>query len=151
MEKQKELRTHYREQHERFVYYIVALSVTSIGFAVYKTTGLPLRYSQIPLGIAVLSWGLSIYCGFRGITQVMHVTFVNNAFFDVIQGQHPLSGTHPEKIQIGVNTLTRIMNEGSENASKYFHRQTTLFYVGVIAFLTWHVYEMYLSSLPPGR
>jgi len=41
----------FREQQQKYVYYLVALCVTAIGFAVLKTFDLPLRQSQISLGL----------------------------------------------------------------------------------------------------
>ena len=53
---QKELLNIFRQQQEKYVYYLIALCVTSIGFSVYKTSGVPIKGIQIPLAVAVLSW-----------------------------------------------------------------------------------------------
>jgi hypothetical protein len=46
MEQQIELFRAFRQQQEKYVYYIIALCVTAIGFSVYKTNGLALKYTQ---------------------------------------------------------------------------------------------------------
>ena len=55
----------FREKQEKYVYYLIALSVSAIGFSVYKTENQSLAYSQIPLALAVLSWSISIFCGLK--------------------------------------------------------------------------------------
>ena len=48
---------------EKYVYYVIALSVTCIGFSVVRTSGSNLQVTHLPLAGAVLCWGISIYCG----------------------------------------------------------------------------------------
>ena len=37
---QLEIQKQFRQEQEKFVYYIIALSVSAIGFTVFKTTGI---------------------------------------------------------------------------------------------------------------
>lgn len=39
MDSHSEIRIEHRNQQQKFTYYLIALCVTSIGFAVYKTNG----------------------------------------------------------------------------------------------------------------
>ena len=56
MEEQKEIQKQFRQQQEKYVYYVIALCVAVIAFSIHKTTGKSLAWSQIPLAIAVLFW-----------------------------------------------------------------------------------------------
>lgn len=96
MEAQIDLQKQFREKQEKYVYYIIALCVAAIGFSVTKTSGDILRWSQLPLGIAVLCWGLSIYCGLKFIAYVLSNLFANNAYLDVLSGRHPQVGVNPD-------------------------------------------------------
>jgi len=89
MEEKKEIQRQFRQQQEKFVYYLIALSVTSIGFSIYKTTGQPLKWTQIPLGMSILCWGLSVFCGLRFLKYVISTSYANNPYFDLIHGRHP--------------------------------------------------------------
>lgn len=75
MDLQKELLKVHTQQQERLVYYIIALCVTSIGFSIYQTTGHSLKWIQIPLALALLSWGLSIYCGLRFLNYLLEIIY----------------------------------------------------------------------------
>lgn len=70
MKEQLELHKEFREKQEKYAYYFVALCVASIGFSITQTTGQSLKWIQLPLGISVLSWGISIFCGLRYIGMI---------------------------------------------------------------------------------
>lgn len=89
MKEQEEIRTQYRQQQEKYIYYIIALCVAAIGFSVHKTIGLPLKWTQVPLGIAVLSWGMSIYYGLRFLRGGLNILYDNHNYYEIIQGKDP--------------------------------------------------------------
>ena len=122
---------------------MIALSVTAIGFSVYKTTGLQLKLTQMPLGLAILCWGLSVFCGLRFLKYVISTLYANNAYFDIIQGRDSEIGTHPQKIEAATSGVKQAMETNSNRASSYSKWQERLFYSGIILFLVWHILEMY--------
>tara|TARA_R110002049_G_scaffold308432_1_gene512449 strand:+ start:1542 stop:1988 length:447 start_codon:yes stop_codon:yes gene_type:complete len=143
MEEQKEIQRQFRQQQEKFVYYMIALSVTAIGFSVYKTTGLQLKWTQMPLGLAILCWGLSVFCGLRFLKYVISTLYANNTYFDIIQGRVSEIGTHPQKIEAVTSGVKQAMEINSNRASSYSKWQERLLYSGMILFLVWHISEMY--------
>ncbi|WP_375324528.1 hypothetical protein [Flagellimonas sp. GZD32] len=146
MEVQKEIQRQFRQQQEKFVYYMIALSVTAIGFSIYKTTGLQLKWSQIPLGLAILFWGVSVFCGLRFLKYVISTLYANNAYFDIMQGRDTEIGTHPKKIEAATKGVKQAMESNSNRASAYSKWQERLFYLGIILFLLWHIIEMYQAT-----
>ena len=145
-ENQKEIQRQFRQQQEKYVYYILALTVSAIGFAIYKTSGLPLKWSQVPLGLSAISWGISIFCGLMFIKYVISNLYSNNTYFDIIAGRHPDLGNNPVKIEAGVEGIMQAMTSNADTASNYFKWQGRLFYAGIVLFILWHVTEMYLLS-----
>ena len=143
MDEQKELRDNFRQQQEKYVYYVIALAVTAIGFAIYKTSGQPLKWTQIPLGLSVLSWGISIYCGLTFLKYVISTLFANNAYFDIIRGQYPGVGKDPEKVLGATKGIKTAIESNIKTAERYFNWKQRLFYSGVILFIFWHILEMY--------
>jgi hypothetical protein len=140
---QPDLVKEFREQQQKFCYYIIALCVAGIGFAIQKTIGLSLSMSQIPLGAAVLSLGLSIHCGLNFLGIMRSALYSNIGLINVQEGRHPVTGTHPEKIQIGVETIMKGIEAKSKQTTVYATWQTRFFYIGIIAFVGWRVWEMY--------
>lgn len=145
-ENQKEIQKQFRQQQEKYVYYILALAVSAIGFAIYKTSGLPLKYSQIPLGLSVLSWGISIFCGLKFIQYIISNLYANNTYLDILAGRHPDLGNIAWKKEAGAEGVKQAMLSNGETAGKYFKWQGRLFYAGILLFILWHILEMYLLS-----
>lgn len=129
MEELKELRNQFREQQEKYVYYIIALAVTAIGFSVYKTTGQPLKLIQIPLGLSVLFWGISVFCGLKFIAYNISMLYTNYEYLQMIKWQQ--------------DELKPIMESNIKSAGNFFNWQGRLFYLASILFLIWHFLEMY--------
>lgn len=142
MEEQKEIQRQFWQKQEKYVYYIIALSVAAIGFSVYKTSGQALNWIQIPLGLSVSCWGMSIFFGLRFLKYLVSTLYTNNAYFDIIQGRNSVVGTHPENIKIAINEIKKIMKTNSERASNLGSWQERFFYAGIVLFIVWHVLEM---------
>ena len=145
LEEQKEIQKEFRRQKEKYVYYLIALAVTAIGFSVLKTTGTPLNIRQIPLAMAVLSWSISIYSGLTFLKYTMNILFANNAYFDVVSGPYVDLPNHPDYIDAATKGIKQGMESLKIKASKFPQRQDYFFYGGIFLFLFWHVLEMYYS------
>jgi hypothetical protein len=145
-EQQLEIQKQFRNQQEKYIYYLISLCVSAIGFSVYITTGHKLNFSQIPLGISIITWSLSIFYGLKLIAMIQRLLDLNNVYFEILQGKNHISGTDPEKIKVGIDRILKIIQEGSKNAAKYGKRQYNLFFTGMFTFIFWHVIEMYLQK-----
>lgn len=62
---------------------------------------------------------------------------MNYQLLEVQEGTHQLSGTDKEKQQIGIETLSDLMNNISEKAAKKLVRHFTLIILGVVCFIIW--------------
>jgi hypothetical protein len=139
---QKELRLQFRQQQEKFVYYIIALSVSAIAFSIYRTNGEHLKFTQIPLALAVLSWGISIYCGISFLKYSISILYNNNTYYEIKFDQTE----NPELKNIKLEAMKEGILESVETSSRYFKWQGRLFYSGMILFIVWHITEMYFNS-----
>jgi hypothetical protein len=141
---QEQIIKEHKERQEKFVYYLIALAVSSIGFSVYNTLNIKLNITQIPLGIALFCWGASIFCGITFLKVTLSILYDNNRYFDIENGLDSDIGKDPQKIKIALSSFKPILIEKASKVSKYFNWQIGLFYIGIILFLFWHVIEMYL-------
>ena len=78
MSEQLEIQNQFRNQQEKYTYYLIGLCVAAIGYSVNMTIGQELHYSQIPLGIALLCWGISCYCGLEVVGIGINGLRLNN-------------------------------------------------------------------------
>lgn len=146
-EVQFNIQKEFREKQEKYVYYLIALSVSAIGFSIYKTEGKSLTYFQIPLGLAVICWGVSIFCGLKFLKYVISNLYANNGYFEIIKGRHPDIGTHPDLIESGVEGFRKAIEINGKAMKIYFKLQGYLFYFGIVLFIVWHIIEMYLKNI----
>jgi hypothetical protein len=144
MDSERELINSFRQYQEKYTYYLIALCVTSIGFSVFKTTGIGLKLSQIPLGLAVLSWGISIYCGLTFLKYIMSNLYANTTYLEILGGRNKEVGNHPEMINAAAGGIMGAMESNNNIARKLSRWQNGLFYLGMALFLLWHLIEMYL-------
>lgn len=146
MNAQKELKKEYRERQEKYVYYVIALCVTAIGFSVYNTMGRSIKYSQLPLAFAVCSWAISILCGLRFIGNQIGALRINTIFLDIADGRDKDVGSDPQEIAYALKIMEEKIDKFSGETSKLLSRQLFLFYAGMVLFIVWHVLEMYLKK-----
>ena len=146
---QDELIGQYREQRTKFVYYIIALCVTSIGFALYRTIGQALTLVQIPLAMALIGWGFSIFSGFRFITISHNTISTNLAYLRVEEETHPdVPRNDPNIKKKFRDKLVDRIESNMALTEKLLSRQQLLFYAGIVLFVTWHILEMYMVTGP---
>jgi hypothetical protein len=136
----KELREIFRSAQHKYVYYLVAIDVSALGFASYNTMGNSLEWHHIPLGIAVLCWLISAYNGLRFITTGI------GAFYD----QHEVLAL-VDKAEEHLKKFT--FDKGMERLNELYEtKEHTLtkckwfLFGGVAAFIAWRVVDMALVN-----
>lgn len=128
-------------QHQQ-VYFLLGAAGAAIAFAVTRTQGASLSWSQLPLGMAVLCWGTSFYLGCRNRRWVSAGLHTNGDMYDVRAGRHPLTGTNPEAMAIGLKVLRENFEHQSNRANWTLTWQFRLLVSGAIFYISWHVLEM---------
>lgn len=134
-----------REAQTRYTYFLLATAGAGIGLAVNQTQGLPLVTSQGPLGLAVLSWGLSFVFGCRHLAYVASTLYANLEFLRVESGQHPEVGQHPQRVAAASEGIRKAISSNVERANRLGHWQFWFLVGGAVLYVGWHVLEMYLQ------
>ncbi len=96
-------------------YFLLAAAASAIAWALNRTAGQPLTYTQVPLAIAVACWGLSFFFGCKYVAWLSAVLRANAALLAILQGEEPTVGTHPDLVAAaasGVRQATEIMRRG---------------------------------------
>ena len=58
-EKSIELHKQLRMVQDKYTYFLLAIAAAAVAYAIKLTTDSTLSFSKIPIGIAILFWGLS--------------------------------------------------------------------------------------------
>ena len=133
----------HKERQEKFVYYLIALAVSCIGFAVYNTLDAKLQLIQIPLGLSVLSWGLSVFFGIKFLKIVLSLLYENSLYFDIQNGKDSEIGSDPTNITHALLIIKPLLEKKAQGISIFFDWQIRLFYAGIFFFIIWRILEMY--------
>jgi hypothetical protein len=136
----------HRDALGRYTYFLLTAAGAGIGLAVNQTHEAALAWSQLHLAAAVLSWGLSFFCGVRHLEYVNGLSYDNLELLNVQAGRDPLAGTHPQKIQIVVDVLMKEIERKGSKASAFGRGQSVLLIVGATFYVAWHILEMYLRT-----
>jgi hypothetical protein len=130
-ELKKEFRSRVWEIQQRFINYVIALSVSCIAFAIYQSMNYPvLMWSLWPLGAAILCWGLTIFFGFQYILNGVVALKFNNIYLE--------AKSEDQRIRIVEETESVL-----EKSGYLFLASQYLFFGGIIFFVTWRVLEMW--------
>lgn len=131
------------QSQEKYTFYVTALCVSAIGFSVYCTMGKPLSNIHYPLGAAIISWALSIFCGLKYVEKTM-----NAKFFNLEKLQHSLKiGTmSSEEYQNRQLYFQEMIKTNTTKSRQFSVVQEYTFYSGVVFFIIWHILEMYYTK-----
>lgn len=141
---EKELANAFRSQQQKYVYYIIGLSITAIGFIVHKTIGVKLTYSLIPVGISTLSWMICIYTGLRFLNNSISALYSNHELVVIQKGKNPEIQENKDLINTAVKTIVNTINGLSSKNEKNLKIMQYSFYIGILSFVAWHIYGMYV-------
>jgi hypothetical protein len=145
-ELQRDLYKILRDAQEKYTYFLLTAAGAGIAFAANQTQGMSLAWSQAPLGLAVVTWGLSFYFGCRHVEWVNSAIYANTELLKVEAGQHPEAGTHPEMIAAASAGIRAAIKGNSDTANKLAHWQFRALVAGGVLYVAWHVLGMYLRT-----
>lgn len=143
---QVEIYQQHRAAQEKYIYFLLAAVGAAIALALTQTQGVKLAWSQTPLGAAVLLWGLSFYFGCTHLGYVESTLYANMALLRVQTGEDPEIGRHPQ-MMAAASAGVRDAIEGNSNKARLYARlQFGCFIAGSLAYIAWHVFEMWLRA-----
>lgn len=147
MDSEWELHRALHDSHNQFVYFLLGAVGAAIALAVNQTRGLELSWSQVPLAVAVILWGLSFFFGCRNRMWASLSLNTNARLYEVADGRSEIVGSHPENIDQGIRVVRESFERQSDKAKRAYALQFGLLVVGSLFYLAWHVLEMYMRTI----
>ena len=140
MEKEKLLYEQSRLVQDKFTYFLLAVSASVIAFSVQEVSDRVFTLSLIPLGIAIILWGISFYFGCQNIRYVALTIYANYGLvlFDRVDNEAAKAASQGTK---------EAMENNSEKAARFSKRQYEFLIVGGLFYLCWQIIEMCIRSI----
>ena len=133
-----ELHKAHRESAEKYIYFLLAAAGAAIAFAVTQTQSATLTWIKLPLGLAVLCWGASFFCGCRQINQTANILQRNYQMLRVKAGEHPEFPNHPEAIAF----IEKDLEAQVSKSGRWGLAQFRFLIAGAALYVLWHVFDM---------
>ena len=130
------------DAHSKYTYFLLAIAASAVAFAVQKTTGRPLVWSMLPLGIAVLLWACSFLAGCRNRAYFCSTIYANLALLQLQDGTHTESPEGPQAVAAACKGVQSAAESNSSATNLWGKLQFRLLVLGAVFFLVWHVLEM---------
>ncbi len=126
----------------KYAYFLLAAAASAIALALNRTASEPLEFVQLPLGAAVVCWGLSFYFGCRYLAWVDATLQANTAISMAQSGTLPGIPDHPLARQAAAEGAREAAEQNSEHAGRNARRQFRFLVAGAVFYVVWHVLAM---------
>ncbi len=124
----------------------MAIAASAIAFSIQKVENRIFEWSLLPLGFAILSWGISFYFGCKHILYKTSSLSINYELYRTADGRSNDIPNDPKFVNMKMEVLRSSFETNSKKASKYGNRQFKLVVLGGIFFILWSIIEMYLRT-----
>jgi hypothetical protein len=136
-----------RLAQDKYTYFLLAAVGAAIGLAITQTQGSALSWSQIPLALGVLCWGLSFIFGCLHLLNTSSALYTNAEKLRVESGINPMVGNDPQKMVKASQILSESFEKSSNRANRNSKWQFRFLVLGAIFYIGWHVLEMLIKTL----
>lgn len=133
------------QSQQKYTYFLLAAAAAGIAFAVRVTSTATLRWSLIPLALAVPAWAASFAQGCFYVIRTQSNMSANAELLRVQRGEHP-DARDPQLIQVATSEIKDAIESNAKKAGRHAKGQLTLLAVGAALFLSWHVLAIALRS-----
>jgi hypothetical protein len=130
----------------KHTYFLLAISASAIALSIQLTRSDSFSYSLVPLGLALVSWAASFFCGCRHIDYVHSTLYANGDYLRVTRGEHPEVGSNASMIEAASKGIASAMEYNADKANDYAVSQFRLLIGGGALFLIWHLVEMLIRT-----
>ena len=144
-----EIHKQHRSGQDKYTYFLLAVTASAVAFSVQKTSGLKLVWPMLPLGFAVLLWGISFYFGCKNLIWVQTSIYANYSLLQLHKGVHPQQPDHPQMLAAAISGVRSALESNVKSAQFYAEWQFRLLIAGAVLFLAWHILEMALLTYAP--
>jgi hypothetical protein len=143
----RDLWLQHRSGQDKYAYFLLAAAASAVAFAIQKTEGHILDWSMAPVGLAVMCWGSSFYCGCKAVEWIQTSLYANYSLLQLGRGVHPDQPRHPHELEAAQSGVRQAIDSNTRAAAKYSKWQFRLLIIGALGFIGWHVLGLAMNSI----
>lgn len=140
-EAEKNLSKHYNTSNERYIYFLLAVSASAIGYAMTQLQKEPFNLNHIAFFLSVSLWSLSFLAGLKLINTTNQFIFhnINYLSFERKFGSHPSLIPVIKEAEKGL-----LQNNSKTNKTIKIYRsiQHATLLMGAVSYISWHALTM---------
>lgn len=114
-----ELYKQHQASQDKYTHFLLAAAGAAIGFAVQKTEGLHLSWWLVPVGLAIVCWGVSFYFGCKNVVWVQTAIYANYSLLQLKQGIHPDQPPRTDLTMVAISSVNQALNSNVSRAQFY--------------------------------
>ena len=121
----------------QFVQFIIAINGTLIAYAFKQIEDKKLSFDLIPLGIAIIFWGLSFYFGISSIRKLISTRIIG-----IFRSTSDILNQDPNNKELSKKLFKKLV----DTANSYNKKMYIFLYLGGCSYIFWQIIEMYLRT-----
>ena len=134
-------------EQSKYVYFLLAASISSIAFWISRTSNLIINIKQFYfihflLFSSVAFWLLSIIYGISNRKYILSTAYGNIDALLILDGNHPKSSNSPETNLAAYEGIMEALSHNGKKAEHCLKLQFLFFCTGVITFSIWHILQI---------
>ncbi len=130
----------------KYTYFLLAVAASAIAFSVGKTSGRIISWSMLPLGVAVILWAVSFYCGCKIINFIQLLFQSNYYVLQLKMGVHSNQLKDKLTLDAEINKVESTIKSNIMKAAFFNDWQFRLLILGAVCFVAWHIFEMAIRT-----
>ena len=136
----------HRAAYDKYTYLLLAIGASAVAFVVQKSEGVPLTWSTLPLGLSVLSFGLSFWFGIKTLNRVIATLGATYNLILLQEGVHPDQPSDGDPLTGAEQGVRHAIVSDTDRADNFARWQYRLLIAGGLLFLVWHILTMYQAT-----
>ncbi len=134
----------FRQSQEKYVYYLIALNITAIGFATQQTFGEAYRMSLWLLLLSVGSWLYGAYSGLKFLQLSISTLYANYNYLE-IKKYPEFYNANKKEIQDKLCKIANSMEANEITLVNHFKNMNRSLILGVLIYMIWRVVDMIMA------
>ena len=124
----------YHDSMEKYTYYILGITVVSIGFIISNNMKINISLTSIPLGLSVLILSISFWFGLKHLAYVQSTMYANFELLKIELDENPSIPQNSAYIDAASKGIRSAIEINSKRSHLYAQWENRLMILGMLSY-----------------